>query len=246
MSERVQVAGLEPSGAEEDTFYVVQIRGIDSEGNPGPWSREFVFQSLQDIPADIDDIIDAELLDVSENDILLYDGTEWVGSGILFDGTFASSQDLSNAVSSVEGQINEVAGDLEDLSDEVDILSGALGDLSGDLQTLDDAVFGQDFYRFEIGAAAFDNNISTIDFDAEPMLVAEINDDATFEAINLRPGKSVKVLIRSTGLNSLTFPNWLFIGSPPPAQIGDEKALLVLHSFGETDEDVTAQVSIAL
>lgn len=245
MSERVQVAGLEPSGAGEDTFYVVQIRGIDSEGNPGPWSREFVFQSLQDIPADIDDIIDVELLDVSENDILLYDGTEWVGSGILFDGTFASSGDLSGAVSALEGQIEAVADDLSDLSDDVDDLSDALDDLAQDVQNLDDAVFGQDFYRFEMGVAPFDE-IVFIDFDAEPMLIAEIDDDATFEAVNLRPGKSVKVLIRSTGLNNLTFPNWLFIGSSPPAQIGDENALLVLHSFGDTDGDVTAQVSIAL
>jgi len=246
MSERVQVAGLEPSGAGEDTFYAIQIRGIDSEGNPGPWSREFIFKSLDDIPAEIEDIIDTELIDISENDILLYDGDSWVGSGILFDGTLATSQNLSTAVQQLEQSIGEVAGDLEDLGEDVGDLSGDLSQLSEDVVALTQDVFGPDFYRFEIGSVAVDAGTATIDFDGEPVLIAEIDDDTTFETSNLRPGKMLRILIKSTGLNNLTFPNWLFIGSPPPAQIGDEAALLVLTCFGETDEDCTAQISIAL
>ena len=103
MSQRVQVAGLEPSTPQSPTLYAIQIRGVDAEGNPGPWSREFVFQSLDEIPPDIEDIIDTEIIDVEANDILLYTGTAWVGSGILFDGTFIRSDGSVSFTNTVSG-----------------------------------------------------------------------------------------------------------------------------------------------
>jgi len=244
MPQRVQIAGLEPSNPGAETFFAVQIRGIDSEGNPGLWSRELIFQSLEDIPADLEDIIDTETIDISENDILIYDGEKWVGSDILFDGTFALSDDVFDGRFALS---DEVFDGRFALSDEVFDGRFALSeDVFDGRFALTDDVMGPDFYRFEIGEIVSDNGSAVIDFESEPMLISNISEDTVYTTDNLSPGKVIKVLIKSTGLNNLTFPDWLFFNSPPPSQIGDEDALLILHCFGESDGDCAAQISIAL
>lgn len=48
--EEIQITDLEPSlEGGDDVQYVVQIRGIDATGRPGPWSSELVFTSPQQI-----------------------------------------------------------------------------------------------------------------------------------------------------------------------------------------------------
>ena len=50
--EEIQITDLEPSfEGGDDIEYVVQIRGIDSRGRPGPWSKELKFTSPQQIPS---------------------------------------------------------------------------------------------------------------------------------------------------------------------------------------------------
>jgi hypothetical protein len=50
--EEIQITDLEPSfEGGEDIEYVVQIRGIDAQGRPGPWSEELKFTSPQQIPS---------------------------------------------------------------------------------------------------------------------------------------------------------------------------------------------------
>ena len=50
--EEIQITDLEPSiEGGEDIEYIVQIRGIDATGRPGPWSEELKFTSPQQIPS---------------------------------------------------------------------------------------------------------------------------------------------------------------------------------------------------
>jgi uncharacterized protein YjbI with pentapeptide repeats len=50
--EEIQITDLEPSiEGGEDIKYVVQIRGIDGTGRPGPWSEPLEFSSPQQIPS---------------------------------------------------------------------------------------------------------------------------------------------------------------------------------------------------
>ena len=50
--EEIQITDLEPSiEGGEDIEYIVQIRGIDATGRPGPWSDELKFTSPQQIPS---------------------------------------------------------------------------------------------------------------------------------------------------------------------------------------------------
>ena len=50
--EEIQITDLEPSiEGGEDIKYVVQIRGIDGTGRPGPWSEPLEFNSPQQIPS---------------------------------------------------------------------------------------------------------------------------------------------------------------------------------------------------
>ena len=50
--EEIQITDLEPSiEGGEDVEYIVQIRGIDATGRPGPWSEELKFTSPQQIPS---------------------------------------------------------------------------------------------------------------------------------------------------------------------------------------------------
>ena len=50
--EEIQITDLEPSiEGGDDVEYIVQIRGIDATGRPGPWSDELKFTSPQQIPS---------------------------------------------------------------------------------------------------------------------------------------------------------------------------------------------------
>lgn len=50
--EEIQITDLEPSiEGGQDIEYLVQIRGIDATGRPGPWSEELKFTSPQQIPS---------------------------------------------------------------------------------------------------------------------------------------------------------------------------------------------------
>lgn len=50
--EEIQITDLEPSiEGGQDVSYVVQIRGIDADGRPGPWSEQFEFTSPEQIPS---------------------------------------------------------------------------------------------------------------------------------------------------------------------------------------------------
>lgn len=72
----VQVAGLEPSTLNSIARYAIQIRGVDSNGNYGPWSQVFVFDSGTDLPFDIDEGVE----EVQAGDLLFYTGEEWRGT----------------------------------------------------------------------------------------------------------------------------------------------------------------------
>ena len=50
--EEIQITDLEPSiEGGQDVSYVVQIRGIDADGRPGPWSEQFEFTSPEQLPS---------------------------------------------------------------------------------------------------------------------------------------------------------------------------------------------------
>jgi hypothetical protein len=72
----VQVAGLEPSTLNNTARYAIQIRGVDSNGNYGPWSQVFLFDSGTDLPFDIDEGVE----EVQAGDLLFYTGTDWRGT----------------------------------------------------------------------------------------------------------------------------------------------------------------------
>lgn len=72
----VQVAGLEPSTVSDVARYAIQIRGVDSNGNYGPWSQVFLFDSGSDLPFDLEDGVE----EIQANDLLIYSGTDWRGS----------------------------------------------------------------------------------------------------------------------------------------------------------------------
>lgn len=72
----VQVAGLEPSTLNNIARYAIQIRGVDSNGNYGPWSQVFLFDSGTDLPFDIDEGVE----EVQPGDLLFYTGTDWRGT----------------------------------------------------------------------------------------------------------------------------------------------------------------------
>lgn len=72
----VQVAGLEPSTLGSTARYAIQIRGVDSNGNYGPWSQIFLFDSGTDLPFDIDEGVE----EVEAGDLLIYTGEEWRGT----------------------------------------------------------------------------------------------------------------------------------------------------------------------
>jgi hypothetical protein len=233
MSQRVQVAGLEPSTPQSPTFYAIQIRGMDSEGNPGPWSREFVFQSLDEIPPEIEDIIDTETIEIAENDILLYDGSIWKGSNILFDDTFIRADGTVSF-------INPVAG----VEPEADL----------DLATkkyVDDSVLqgptGPEGPAKEFSQATLSPSSGTveIDFDEAEYFTHSIDNDVTYETANLAPAQFVIIKITTTDAATLSFPDWKFVGSAPPPLGAGQNALLVLHSFGTDDEDCIARIDIA-
>lgn len=71
----VQVAGLEPSTLNNVAVYAIQIRGVDSNGNYGPWSQVLLFDSGTDLPFDIDEGVE----DVQAGDLLFYSGFDWRG-----------------------------------------------------------------------------------------------------------------------------------------------------------------------
>lgn len=72
----VQVAGLEPSTLSSIARYAIQIRGVDSNGNYGPWSQVFLFDSGTDLPFDLEEGVD----EIQAGDLLFYTGTDWRGT----------------------------------------------------------------------------------------------------------------------------------------------------------------------
>jgi hypothetical protein len=53
MRKSIQIPGLQPNSR-----YVVQLRGVDADGNPGPWSTQFEFPSVVDLmpPAQVQNL----------------------------------------------------------------------------------------------------------------------------------------------------------------------------------------------
>jgi hypothetical protein len=221
-SQRVQIAGLEPSSDTKPTLYAVQIRGIDSDGNPGPWSRELIFQSLTQIPAEIEDVVDVDVIDISANDILLYNGTTWIGSQILFDGTLINSNGsvpFSGPVESPAPQEPEHLANKEYV----------------DAQTK------------SFGTILASSGVSEINFpDSQVMLEHQILGSVSYSVLAYEIGKTIiiRIINDSGGTATLTFPGWVFVG-PQPSDIADGKqALLTLHSFGLEDASCIASYSV--
>jgi hypothetical protein len=64
----VQVTGLEPSTEESLSTYVIQIRGADSKGNYGQWSRPFAFLTSDAIAITEEDILPGETVNYVRSD----------------------------------------------------------------------------------------------------------------------------------------------------------------------------------
>jgi len=216
--QRVQIVDLEPSTEDAPTFYVVQIRGLDSDGNPGAWSREFVFQSLQQFPAEVDDIVGGEDIIINPNDILLYDGSRWVGSNIIFDGTIIFSDGSFPFVSTIAG-VDPSQPEHLSTKRYVDDSIGSLNTLTPTSGTVN------------------------IDFELDRYLNHEITGSVTYETDNITPARAVYIrIINSSGsTHSLSFPaGWSFNGSPPVSISSGKTAMLTLTSFGTTNSDCVA------
>ena len=266
MSQRVQVAGLEPSTPQSPTLYAIQIRGVDAEGNPGPWSREFVFQSLDEIPPDIEDIIDTEIIDVEANDILLYTGTAWVGSGILFDGTFIRSDGSVSFTNTVSGVAPTSANHLATkkyVDDNTVSTEGFVkadgtvpftGTVSGVTPTLDAHLATKKYVDDKfLGQSALSPSFGPveIDFAASDYFTHTVDGDVVYDSVNLSPARSVLVKITASEDCSIDFPGWNFIGEQyydgeSPTLLSGQVALLAIHSFGSTDSDCVARLDIAI
>lgn len=66
--------------------------------------------------------------------------------------------------------------------------------------------------------------------------------DITFTTSNLTAGRSTTIrVVNGATLRVLTFPAWVFVGTPMPANIAASKTgILTITSFGTTDADVVA------
>ena len=220
--QRVQIVDLEPSTEDAPTFYVVQIRGLDSDGNPGAWSREFVFQSLQQFPAEVDDIVGGEDIIINPNDILLYDGSRWVGSSVIFDGTLVFSDGTRPFISTVAG-FDPV--DPDDLSTKryVDDSIGKLGTLTPSSGTV------------------------TINFSGDNYLNHELSGPVSYLTSNIKEARTVNIRIvnNSGSSQDFTFPSgWSFNGTAPSSISDGKVALLTLKSFGPAENTCTATYQV--
>jgi hypothetical protein len=220
--QRVQIVDLEPSTDESPTFYVVQIRGLDSDGNPGAWSREFVFQSLEQFPAEVDDIVGGDDIVINPNDILLYTGASWVGSPILFDGTIVFSDGtfpFGAAIAGIDPSLPEHLSTKRYVDESI-----------GDLKTLTPN-FGT----------------VTIDFSEHTYLNHDITGVVTYETANIVAARTINIRIKNNSGSSqnLNFPaGWSFNGTPPANIANGKTALLELKSFGTTNSDCVATYQV--